>query len=500
MASEISIKTMTISSMIISQLFLVATQLFFGPYNNFALGLSLSNTPKKVLVLGKGFVGNQVLQELDKLGVPSISLSKSGKGGVDFEVDLTAEDAEDTIESICRNNNVDAIISTVGSIGQKDDYEINAASAKAAIGAKRSECVKRFVFIGNDDAVRDFAKDSPFLKNYAKGKAESETTIKAQFPGAYTIVEPNFIYGGDDFSLTPPRVPQKLGSIAEDILGLYPIQAISEKLPGMLGVAAGAPVSVENVAKAAINAALGVISESELESRNDIILAASKRPQRLLKDKTTTEKSTTSTEDLSEEEIAEKVRSLKIDLYAVGDCAGDDPKLQKAFGILEEIEDLLVRVPTTDPILNGRWDFDFDVEADAGSAAVKDILQGRSPIKGIFNVQDICLNIFEDQGEQKVNVYVSTKLLSGITVDLIVKTIITPDPTDTGGTMFLERFEGIKLAGIPLPIPDDWKKGRPCEFSYLDETMLIARGNGGNPHYLRREALECDVDLENCYL
>ena len=57
---------------------------------------------------------------------------------------------------------------------------------------------------------------------------------------------------------------------------------------------------------------------------------------------------------------------------------------------------------------------------------------------------------------------------------------------DTTGTRFEEEFSGLSLMGIDLPVPESWQQSRPLEFSYLDDSMLIARGNGGEAHYLKR--------------
>ena len=52
--------------------------------------------------------------------------------------------------------------------------------------------------------------------------------------------------------------------------------------------------------------------------------------------------------------------------------------MSSAFDYLEQIELCGKRQPAKDPLLNGRWDFCFDVEADVGTGVVKDILEGRS--------------------------------------------------------------------------------------------------------------------------
>lgn len=438
------------------------------------------------MLLGNGFVGSEIANQLQAKGIPYIATSKSGSDG-DVALDLCSPNAVEQVRQLAKG--CTAVISTVGTINEPDDYESNASNKNAAIGAKQAG-VPRFVFIGNEPRVRDFTKQFQPLQNYAKGKEEAEAMIRQQFPTtskstSHVIIQPNFIYGGQDFGLAPPRVPSTFGQIMEDVLGLYPFQAAAEALPGVLGIAMEAPVSRERVAAAAINAAIGLLDrpeDAELSSRDDIIYAASKR----MPPKVSNERN---------------VRVLKKRIYELGDCGGDPEKLREAFDLLEQIESLRTRKPAQDPGLLGRWEFVFDVEADIGTGVIKNILEGNSPVKPIFDLKDLCLKIFEDEeGGTKINILVSTKVLSAVPVELVIKTSIVPEERDPTGTKFVERFEGMRLAGVPVPIPEDWRRGRPLEFSYLDDTMLIARGNGGEPHYLRREAENCDVDIENCYL
>ena len=479
----------------------------------FRLPASASNlNHHRILVLGNGFVGKEIASQLDKLQIDYVTTSKSGNGA-DYQLDLleSCSYSDTEGEDGCKNkiqriaHNCTALISTIGSIGTANDYAINAACGNVAsiLGTRNPDengtsSIQRFVTIGNEQRIRDYLLTTS-LSNYAEGKQDAEQRIKEYFPNSFTIIQPNYIYGGDEFSLKPPRIPQKFGSLLESLLGLYPIQALTESLPGIFGMLMGPPISKQRVASAAINAALGIgTSPAMLASRDDIILAAAHRPTmpNLLGGSSTL---------ISEEAHDEHIRTLKQELYDLGDCGGNNDKYHQAIDILEQIEYSLAETktkPASDPLLYGRWEFCFDVEADLQPGMIKDMLEGRpTPLDPFLTIQDICLKIFQDNGEQKVNVYVSTKVLDGfIPIDLIVKTTVIPKASDPTGTMFLERFEGIKLAGVPLPIPNEWRRGRPLEFSFLDDTMLIARGNGGEPHYLRREADNCDVDLENCYL
>ncbi len=436
----------------------------------FTTSLSLTNSPSsgarassphRILVLGgSGFVGQEIIRQLEQLNIPHTVASRSTNG-----LDLTAPDAANKVAACAQG--CTAVITTVGSLmGNAQDEVINAANGEAAEGASQVPSVQRFVAIGNDPKVRKFSQSIPFLQSYTKGKETAEAKIEFFFPGKYTIIQPSLIHGGDSFSASPPRIPSVAGQVAEDILGLYPFQAASEALPGVFGVALQAPLSRERVARAAINAALGLTGAGRLNSREAIIFAASKRPAK----------------ELFECAVDEPVTQLKQQLQALGDCQGDPDKLKIAFELLEKIENCNGYNPSIDPLLNGRWDFCFDVEADMGTGVVKDILEGKSPIQPLFDLQDLHMEI-DNNHDIKINV--NLKVLN-VPMPVQLTTSIEADPTDPRGTTFLEYFQGLQVAGQRIPIPAEWQRARPLEFSYLDETMLIARGNGGEPHYLKR--------------
>jgi uncharacterized protein YbjT (DUF2867 family) len=422
---------------------------------------SIKGAKHNILVLGDtGFVGQEVVRQLQELGVPYVVASRSNG------VDLTSPNAAELVAA--KAQGCTAVISTVGSLfGNEEDEAINAANGFAAQGASQVSSINRFVAIGNDPKVRQFSQNLPPLKFYTKGKIQSEAKIQEYFPDSYVIVQPSLIHGGEEFSAMPPRIPSQVGQAAEDILGLYPFQAASDALPGFFGVALQAPLSRERIARAAINAALGLTEVGRLDSREAIVRAASKRPAK----------------EIFECNVDESVTVLKEQVKALGDCSGDADKLNKAFALLAQIENCNGNDPSTDPILNGRWDFCFDVEADMGTAVIKDILEGRSPVKVVFDLQDLHMEI---ENNTEVTIHVNVKVLS-IPMPVKLTTRIEMDPSDPAGTSFFEYFMGLEISGLTIPIPEDWQRARPLEFSYLDETMLIARGNGGEPHYLKRD-------------
>jgi len=448
---------------------------------------SSSQQPPKILVLGSaGLVGSEIVQQLKTLGIPYKAASRRGNSDNGdehyFSIDLTSSDAQNQVAQLA--SDCTAVISTVGSLGTDQDEIVNAASGFAAKGAKEAPFVSKFVFIGNNPRVRSLSKSIPPLQAYAKGKEQAEDMIRDAFGAndGYCIIQPTFIYGGDDgIGLSPPRLPGNIGAPVEDVLGLYPVAAISDALPGVFGIALEAPLSKERVASAAINVALGLCEgQTELSSRDEIILAACKRPSTV---NTIIEASSAlSTKEDNDMDVEE----LKQHLFDLGDCSTDPEKLREAFDLLEDIESKRPSStrPSTDSTLNGRWDFVFDVEPDMGTGVIKDILEGNSPIKPILDFDGVYMEISDEQS--RITIHVDAKIL-GIKTELCLKTLVIPDKSNgEAGTMFMEKFDGITLLDKELPIPESWKRSRPLEISYLDKDIMIARGNGGEPHFLRR--------------
>ena len=93
------------------------------------------------------------------------------------------------------------------------------------------------------------------------------------------------------------------------------------------------------------------------------------------------------------------------------------------------------------------------------------------------------MEIGEEQ--TKVSILVKSRIL-GLPTTVVFTTSLLPCNYDdeTNGTLFVEPFQGVQVAGIDLPIPSSWQRSRYLEIGYLDDEMIIARGNGGEPHFL----------------
>jgi len=245
---------------------------------------SSSSVKQKVLVLGgTGFVGSRVVQKLKDLGVDVISTSRDGRQGtVSFDVSNPSLDISKTIEDLAKG--CTAVISTIGCIGTEQDLKVNSATGLAAIGAKTAG-VRQFVYISVAPEVKEFAKDIDFLKAYMEGKTFSQEAVLSSFgsttttTGGSTLIEPTFIYGGDSFNVNPPRVAGFYGEFIETLLSSGPIRAVTKIVPdGFIKIALEPPVSVDEVANAAVAGALGKTdpTTASILDSYDKIVAASK--------------------------------------------------------------------------------------------------------------------------------------------------------------------------------------------------------------------------------
>jgi hypothetical protein len=144
------------------------------------------------------------------------------------------------------------------------------------LGAKAAG-VDRFVYISVAPEVKESAKDINFLKGYMAGKTFSRDSVLSSFPsGSSTLIEPTFIYGGDEFKVNPPRVAGFYGEFIEALLSSGPIRAVTNIAPGgIVKIALEPPVSVDSVANAAVAGALGKTTQAVLDTHDKIKEAGS---------------------------------------------------------------------------------------------------------------------------------------------------------------------------------------------------------------------------------
>mmetsp|Transcript_18087 Transcript_18087/g.22142 ORF Transcript_18087/g.22142 Transcript_18087/m.22142 type:complete len:317 (-) Transcript_18087:102-1052(-) len=238
-----------------------------------SLAASGDYSGKKVLVLGgSGFVGSEICKQLKVLGIDYIATSRDGRGDT-VALDFTNPNVNIAKEVEQLTAGCSAVISSIGAIGTSDDQVVNSGTGIASLGAK-SAGVKNFVYISVAPEVRASAQNVSFLEKYMTGKTFSEDSIKSSFAnGEYTLIEPTFIYGGDKFAITPPRVADGYGKLVEGVLSTGPFRAVASIAPGIIGVALEPPVKVRAVASAAVAGALG-LTQSTLDSYDKINEAA----------------------------------------------------------------------------------------------------------------------------------------------------------------------------------------------------------------------------------
>ncbi|CAB9506842.1 expressed unknown protein [Seminavis robusta] len=229
-----------------------------------------NNKGNKVLVLGgTGFVGSRVVQQLESLGVTVVATSTDGRDGT-VALDFTQQDPtamQQTVQKLAKGSV--AVVSCIGAIGTDNDKAINAGTGYAVQAAKKAG-VDRFVYISVAPEVKEFAQDFDFLKDYLEGKSFSQDTIEST-ASLYTIIQPTFIHGGDEFKINPPRVAGFYGSFVEAVLSSGPLRALMNVAPeGFIKIALKPPVSVDAVAQAAVAGALGEVDDKFLDTYDKI--------------------------------------------------------------------------------------------------------------------------------------------------------------------------------------------------------------------------------------
>ncbi|CAM9257073.1 unnamed protein product [Ectocarpus sp. 4 AP-2014] len=237
-----------------------------------------------VVLGGNGFVGSKVCELLVEAGATVTSVSRSGskpdkwaagQSWVDkvswTKGDPTAGDLSAVFGKAA------AVISCVGVIGGSDEEmekgngDVNVQAARQAANGKAG----RFVYVSVSHLVPEAVGGAAF-KGYFDGKSRAEEAIAKSFPSTGVLIKPTFIYGGDSFGLTPPRVSDGYGSGIDALLSSSPIRAIAGISPGLIKVALSPPVSRDNVALACVAGALGRLQGTSFDGADEINAAASK--------------------------------------------------------------------------------------------------------------------------------------------------------------------------------------------------------------------------------
>jgi nucleoside-diphosphate-sugar epimerase len=236
--------------------------------------------PSVVVLGGSGFVGARVVEALARAGARVTTISRSGRDATGARearaVDLAeASAAREALAEALRD--VDCVVSCVGVIGGDDEAmrRGNGDHNVLAIEAAKKAGVGRFVYVSVASVVPDVVGKTPLMRGYFEGKRDAEACLRENYAeGDYFIVKPSFIYGGDAFSLTPPRVTKTYGDVLAKVLGSGPVKALAAKAPGPIALTLAEPVSVEDVAGACVAGAMGTYSASNVVDGTDDIKKA----------------------------------------------------------------------------------------------------------------------------------------------------------------------------------------------------------------------------------
>ena len=221
-----------------------------------AVASSDDKAPGKVIVVGgSGFVGSRVCDKLRAAGVADVvSVSKSGgNGGV--AVDLSSDACVSALTDAMKG--ADCVVSCVGVFKPGDDdamREGNGAYNVRVVDAAAAAKVDRFVYVSVASIVPDAlggAESAPVMAGYFAGKKMTEEAIANAFEDSKVcLVKPSFIFGGDAFSVNPPRVTQQYGDVLVKILGSGFVKSVAERSPGPIALTLAEPVAVDDVAGA----------------------------------------------------------------------------------------------------------------------------------------------------------------------------------------------------------------------------------------------------------
>ena len=232
-----------------------------------------------VVLGGNGFVGSRVVRELVLHGDKVTSISKSG-GRPDTSIlsdDLAnkatwlkADPSKDKLDL----KGADAVVSCIGAIGFDDELVryVNGDVNIAAVQQAKTQDVKRFVYVSVSSLVPEAL--GTVLPAYFEGKAAAEASVKSNFGTSGYLIKPSFIYGGDAFTVSPPRVPAGYGSFIDAVLSSPPIRLLASVSPPILKVALVNPVSVDNIARATASASLGLLEKVSYDGSDQINEAA----------------------------------------------------------------------------------------------------------------------------------------------------------------------------------------------------------------------------------
>lgn len=240
--------------------------------------MAMTSMAKTAVVFGgSGFVGARVVRALAANGFAVTSVSKSGTAveGASRAIACDAREPSAALAEAVRG--AACAISCVGVIGTDDDamrvgngdVNVNIIESAKAAG------VGRFVYVSVASIVPDVVGKTPLMKGYFEGKSTAEACLRENYDDKdYFIVKPSFIYGGEEFSLAPPRVTKTYGDALSKVLGSGPIKALAARAPGPIALTLAEPVSVDDVAGACVAGAMAIGASNVVDGTDEIKAAA----------------------------------------------------------------------------------------------------------------------------------------------------------------------------------------------------------------------------------
>lgn len=179
----------------------------------------------------------------------------------------------------------------------------------------------------------------------------------------------------------------------------------------------------------------------------------------------------------------------------------DDDTAESIMKELEQLHPLPIAHPACHYSLNANWSFVFTGVPTIGMKLIT--LLSRISLALPFEIldfKDVSLRVTDRQ--TKAQAIVSVRVCGAFDWELQVCTSLRrPKEKDFDGayrqfrgeegTLLLEHFQGVWLNGVKLPTPQQWHTTRTLEITYMDQDILIARTNSGEPHVLLRNSPMC---------
>lgn len=215
--------------------------------------------PKLVVFGGRGFVGSAICQEAVKSGLQVVSISPSGTPPLEKDpwVQQVIWARGSALEPRTYQHHLEGSIGAISCVGafgsQAHMLRINGEANRTIIETAAATGVPRFVYISAH--IPNIPIADQLIKGYIQGKKAAEEALFAAYPKDGVALRPSFIYGNRHVtsSLTIPL--QLVGAPWKALLGYLPPQAKDLASLPFVGAAVIPPVSVEAVAKVAVQAA-----------------------------------------------------------------------------------------------------------------------------------------------------------------------------------------------------------------------------------------------------